>query len=501
MTDAPTATAAGSAPTAGGLKQKAFKSAVWTFVRIGTDQLFNFLLFAILARLLGPSAFGLFALAFVFTELGKTIISAGLVDAIVREPEITPELIDTVFWANFAVSVAVGAISIALAGPAARLLDEPQLEPLIQVLALLPLIVAAGSTHMALRLREFGHRTIAVRALFSGIVGGGAAIMAALGGWGVWAFVVQRFIVEIITALLAWRAYPWLPGRHFSIRRLRSIFSFSANMLLTQIMFLLLVRVQDLIIGYRSGAAAVGVYRTAWKTVEVIAQATIVPFSFISLPTLARLQHDSRAYEAAYRRLVLAGSLISFPAIVGFGVLSGDLIPLLYGPQWGESVPVAQVLAAMAAPFVLGYFATPTLAAGGHSGTVFKNSALQLLLTVALSWFAAPYGVVAVAAAYVLRAYVTTPVQLWDLQSHMGIGITQTLRSIAPPFLAACIMAAALLLLGGSVRAHLSPIAATLVLIGSGAVVYAAFSILFGGKDLRVQLASLKAMVAGRARA
>lgn len=478
-----------------GLKQKALKSAVWTFVRIGTDQFFNFLLFAILARLLGPAAFGLFALAFVFTELGKTVISAGLVDAVIREPEVTPELIDTVFWANLAVSIAVGTISIVLAGPVARLLGEPQLEPLIQILALVPLIVASGATHMALRLREFGHRTVAVRALVSGIIGGGVAVAAAMNGWGVWAFVVQRFVTEIATTLLAWRAYRWFPGRQFSLRRLRSIFSFSANMMLTQILFLLLVRVQDLIIGYRAGAAAVGVYRTAWKTVEVISQATIVPFSFVSLPTLARLQHDRTAYEKTYRRLVLAGSLFSFPAIIGFGVLAGDLIPLLYGPQWGQSVPVAHVLAAMVAPFALGYFATPTLAAGGHSGTVFKNAMLQLCVTLILSWFAAPMGVTAVAAAYVLRAYITTPIQLWALQKHMAISIWGTLKDIAAPFAAALVMAASLMLLGEPVRHHLRPLPATAVLVGLGALVYAAACLAIGGRDMRAQISSLRSMM------
>lgn len=40
------------------LKRKTFGSVAWTLVRIGTDQGFAFLVFALLARLLTPTTWG-----------------------------------------------------------------------------------------------------------------------------------------------------------------------------------------------------------------------------------------------------------------------------------------------------------------------------------------------------------------------------------------------------------------------------------------------------------
>jgi O-antigen/teichoic acid export membrane protein len=50
-------------------------------------------------------------------------------------------------------------------------------------------------------------------------------------------------------------------------------------MTVTSFLFIALVRVEDLIIGRLIGTAAVGVYRTAWRTVDLIAVGVFLPVS------------------------------------------------------------------------------------------------------------------------------------------------------------------------------------------------------------------------------
>ena len=49
--------------------------------------------------------------------------------------------------------------------------------PMMVVAALLP-VVASGATHMAVRLRQFGHKSMTIRSVLSGAIGGAAAIAA-----------------------------------------------------------------------------------------------------------------------------------------------------------------------------------------------------------------------------------------------------------------------------------------------------------------------------------
>lgn len=481
------------------LKHKAFGSAIWTFVRLGTDQLFNFILFALLARMLGPTAFGVFALAYLYAEVGKIITTAGLMDALIREPRITDRIRDSVFWANIGFATILALAGLVLADPIARVLDVPAVAPLIKVLGFMLPISAAGASHMSLRLREFGHKTVALRSIISGVVGGGAALLAAYLGWGVWAFVVQRFVFEVVGTILAWRAYPWIPGRQFSAHQLKALFAFSSNMLITQLLFMLLIRVQDVIVGKVIGSAAVGIYRTAWKMTEVIAQGTIQPFSTVALPTLSRLQHDPAGFDVAYRRLISTAAIFSLPALTGFGLVAGDAIVLLFGPQWTASVDVARVIAAMALPFTIGFFTSPALAALGRSGTISKLALVQVILTVSLSLLAAPHGLVAVAGAYVVRAYLTTPLQMYALQRVQGVSMLKTFKSIAPPFLASLVMGAAVLLMQMTLRDRIgSPLLALAVMVGTAALVYALALLAFGGAQMRGQIGQIKGFLRRR---
>ena len=480
------------------LKRKTAKSIVWTAVRLGSDYLFSFAIFAILARKLGPEAFGVFALAAAFAELVRALPTAGFTSALQRAREVSPRMADTVFWTSLAVA-SLGAAALALlAGPIGALVGEPAVAPLLVGLGLTLPISAAGGTHIALMLREFGHKAMASRSVASNLLGGAAGLAAAWSGWGAWTLVVQRGVTELVGMAMAWQAYPWWPGRAFSTGVLRELSGYSIAMTYTQVIYVALVRVQDVIIGRFIGTAAVGQYRTAWRTVDLVAQGVIVPFTQVALPTLGRLQDDPPAFRKAYLRITAVCSAVALPAIVGFAVLARDAIPLVFGPQWAPAAPVAQVLGLMAVPFTLNRFAAPALATLGRYGTLARLSSLQLALTVILSLAAAPYGIVAMAGAYVARAYLVLPLPQWAFKRHSGLEYGEVLRSIGPAFGTSTLMAAALVGLdaaaGDALRArNLFLVTA----IPAGALVYLAGLWLFARRFVVALVRDLKGLVAG----
>ncbi len=480
------------------LKEKTARSIIWTIVRAGSDYILSFAVFAVLARKLGPEAFGIFALAVAFAEFGKILPAAGLATAIQRVRKVTPAMADTVFWTSLAVALLAAGVLALLAGPIAGAFDEPAVAPLLMALGVILVISVGGAIHIALMLRAFGHRAMATRSVVSNLAGGTAALLAAGAGWGAWSLVVQRGVTEVAGTAMAWHAYPWMPGRRFSFDVLRELAGFSASLTLTQVLFVALVRVQDVIIGRVIGPAAVGVYRTAWRTVELTAQGVIMPFSQVSLPTLGRLQDDLPAFRKAYLRIIGVSAALAFPAIIGFAVLAPDAIPFIFGGQWEESARIAQLLGFMAVPFTLNRFAGPALATLGRSGVLAKIAVLQLALTVVMTLAAAPYGLLAIAGAYVLRAYLVLPIQMWTLKKYSGLGYGELLRSIAPPLFTALVMAGALLALDRLVGARWENRALYLLfMISAGVAVYAAFLLLFARAFVAQQIKDFKRLLPG----
>lgn len=484
-------------PRTADLKRKTATSILWTIVRTGSDYVLSFLVFAVLARKLGPEAFGVFALAAAFAEVVRVLPAAGFTSALQRAREIAPGMADTVFWASLAVASAGAALLALLARPIGALVGEPAVAPLLVGLGLTLPISAAGATHIALMLREFGHKAMASRSVVSNVLGGAAGLAAAWAGWGAWSLVVQRAVAELAGTAMAWQAHPWWPGGSFSLAVLRGLSGYSVTMTYTQLLFVALVRVQDVIIGRYIGTAAVGQYRTAWRTVDLIAQGVIMPFTQVALPTLGRLQDDLPAFRKAYLRITSVCSSVALPAIVGFAVLAPDAIPLVFGPQWRPAAPVAQVLGLMAVPFTLNRFAGPALATLGRYATLARLSSLQLALTVALSLAAAPYGLVAIAGAYVARAYLMLPLQLRAFKRYSGLGYGETLRSIAPPLAAATVMAGGLFAMetavGDTLRARNLYLATAILL---GVMLYVATLWLIARRFVLEQARDLRGLLA-----
>src|SRR5687768_2179700 len=107
------------------LRKKTRWSILWTVVRIASDQMFSFIVFVILARLLSPREIGTFAIAVAFTEVSRVIAIQGMVQNIPRAKKLTPELADTVFWTNLAMSVVVAFVVLGIAPIIMDVIDQP----------------------------------------------------------------------------------------------------------------------------------------------------------------------------------------------------------------------------------------------------------------------------------------------------------------------------------------------------------------------------------------
>ena len=455
-----------------GLRARSRSSIGWTVTRFLSDQIFSFVVFVILARLLTQADIGAFAVMAVTAEAFRIIATAGLVQTIARKSEITPAFLDTIYRSQQAFSFVSAFLIMALAQPIANWMGAPDIALPLAVMSLTLPISSFGATHMALRLREFGHRTTALRSVVGGLIGGTAAVAAALGGLGLWSLVIQRLVTEIVGLILSRASYDWKPGWQFDWVILRGNLVLNASLIYVQLAFLATVRVQEMAIGAGIGLAAVGVYRTAWRTVELIGRGAIQPFTQVAVQTLARVKDDPAELAHAYRWMISRASALSFPALVGFGALAPIAIPTVFGAKWTEAGQLAQIFAFMALPFTLNFFASPSLSVLGASRSLISLSTTQLVLGVILTLAALPFGLFAVAISYVGRAYLTLPMQIWLLRRASGIRPIDSLRAVGPPLVASSLMGVALAVAMRLLDGHLAGWQALLLLTAVGALFY-----------------------------
>lgn len=481
------------------LKRQALGAAFWQVVRTAGDQILRLALFVVMARILTPRDFGIFAVASIFAQYSQVLANAGFSEALVQAQDVDDEMKDTVFWAvaglTALVAGAVAAGSWLLTGIA----GVPEAQPFLLALAGCMMIGPLSAVHAAMSRREFKNKSLTGAELSASVLGGLVAIVGLHLGFGLWSLILQMLVGGLVVTVLTWRIYPWVPQVRFSRRRLRDTWRFSGNMLLARIMQMSVGRVQDLLAARFLGPAPLGQFRVAGRALEFMNNALIGPLSTAALPVLARLQDNEKAFHNAYGRMIALACLGCCPAAFGFAAVADDAVPMIFGERWLPAIPALQVLALLAPANALAYFSGPALSARGRPDVMVRVVLIQLIGTTIFSLAAVPYGIVALAAAYVLRSYLTLPLQLWMFSKATGMKSLTVLSKVAPSTLASLVMVVAIVM-ARSQLADWAPLYRLLALTALGGAVYAAVLALAFRPFVKDQLGGLRDIIRSRSK-
>src|SRR5690349_14438013 len=100
-------------------------------------------LIPVLARILGPKAFGLMSVAMSLVLFANMLSDAGMGAVIVRQSAPDRELESTIFWLAVLTGVLLAALVALAAWPLAIAFGQPGLRPVL--LALAPILAMSGS--------------------------------------------------------------------------------------------------------------------------------------------------------------------------------------------------------------------------------------------------------------------------------------------------------------------------------------------------------------------
>ncbi len=485
----PSAAAPDAAATRDDMAGRSVRAAGWVAVSAIGNVVLSFVVFLVLARLLDPSEFGLVAVAVVFIDILLIVTRGGLPDLVVQTDRLDDGFVDTAFWVALASGCLYGLALVALSWPIAWMLRIPELQPVLAALAATFVIAAAGVIHEARLQRLFGFRSLAIRALVANLIGGSVAIALALNGFGVWSLVIQRLLATGMTTLLTWAAFPWLPGWRFVRAHARRQLAFGSRVFSTQLLLTLSIRSQEVVAAYFLSTADIGLLRMAWRCIDLISQVAVIPLAAVALPTYARLQDRPRDLAAAFDGFVAMSAVLALPAFVGMAVVAPHLVPLLFGEQWRDAVPVLRILALLGPEFVATSMLWMIFTASDRTGTALVLSAAQFTITILASLVTAPFGLSALVVGHVLRAYLFSPVVVRAAGRFVPVGTLAVAASLAPILACSLAMGATVFLAQDRLYARLGDHAGLAAAIGLGILIYGILALLFLRAPLRRSVA------------
>ena len=456
----------------GSLGQAAVRGLAWTMLRSVSSRVVGSVVFIVLARLLDPKAFGTIALASVFVVLMSLLVESGFGEAVIQRKELTPSDLDTAFWANNATGVGLALLMTACAGLLSALFDQPELAPVLRVLSLAFVFAALSSVPQALLKRELAFQKLALRGLVATLAGGVVGVAMAFAGFGVWSLVGQLLANAVVGTAALWLACSWRPGRGVSRSSFGELFRFGANILGERIALFASRRSDDFLIGVVLGPVALGLYTAAYRILLLMTEVIIWTVEGVAFPLFSRLHGDAERTRRAFYTVTQTCFAVATPAFLTLAVLAPELTRVAFGPRWTGAIPVMQVLALVGIPHAMTYFNKAVVNAAGRPNLSLRVAILTGVVNVVGFVLVVRWGILAVAASYVVCGYLLAPVSVWSVTRVLDIEMKRYLRLFVAPLTSGLLMVLLLMVAKAALPDHLTGVALLAALLLLAVTVY-----------------------------
>lgn len=457
--------------------ESAKRGIAWTLSSNLLIQTISFAVGVVLARLVPPADFGVFAITGIFSGLAATISNMGLGSALVRRKEITEAHCRSMLAANLVSSGTIVLVLTLLAPWVGRYFKNPLATPVLMLVAWNFLINAVSSVSFSLSSRALRFRLIAQIEAIAAVVNGVIAMTLAYRGFGVWSIAWAGIAQSVTRAVLLLARAHWRPGLACDRAALGDLIGFGAGLSLNRLINYAAANVDYFVIGRRLGAADLGYYTRAYTLMTLpLTQLSRVMMQVL-FPAFSRIQDDNRRLIAGYSKVVMATSLASFPFLAGLFLVAAPFVHVVYGATWMPTVLPLQIMCVAGMMKSVSTFIGSVVNAKGQIGSEVRRQFVYLLLLVVGTYIGSSYGTAGVAVAVVAATFIMLVMMQTLLNSLTGMTWRQYLSALVPALGGVAVMSAVVIAFQLVTRRFLDPLSlATLAgAVGCGAAAYVLF--------------------------
>lgn len=442
-------------------------------------QLVTLASYIVLARLISPSEFGVFAAGSLFIGVAGMVSESGMLAVVVQRRDRVDEAASTAFVATILGGIALGLLALALA-PLIGMLFRSHEVTLVaaSMAAVVPLRQTMIVPEAILQRRFSFVRRVVVEPVFVSVFGI-TAILGGAAGYGVWALVIATYAAVTVQVVLSWAFVHWRPRLSLvSFAMWRELARFGRHVVASEALIVAQTESLTLLIGRFLGTASLGQYAYALRIARQPMWLITVPTSYVLLPALSRISHDPVRFRNATLRTVRISGAFALPIGLITLPLGTATVVVLFGDTW---LAAGRAVAAMFGLAVGGAGVSVAsevwkAAAQPHwlARTQALGTTLALVFTVALLHF----GLTAVAFGLSGAALCTGVYALWGVARVLDVRGREVFSQLGVAVVASSVMALAV----WGLEQLIDPIKAGTVwgllglatLAASGAVIYLA---------------------------
>jgi polysaccharide transporter, PST family len=291
----------------------------------------------VLARLLSPQDFGVVAMVTTFSLLLVNFGLNGFTEAVVQREEINHFLVSNLFWINVGFGVLLTAGFAASGTLLAKFYQNPRVVPVSVGVSATILVTSTSVQHIALLKRAMRFSALSVNDIIARFAGVGVAVILGLAGCGYWALIAGVIAQPLSQSIGAFFLCRWRPGRPRRVPGTASMVRFAMNIYGRFTMNYFARNLDNLLVGWRFNAQALGFYKKAYDLFALPAAQLVSPLTSVAVSALSKLKPDSEQYKRYLLNALAVTALVGMGLGATLTLVGADVIRLLLGPGWEEA--------------------------------------------------------------------------------------------------------------------------------------------------------------------
>ena len=405
------------------IARRAFGGVVSLVARDVAIKVLAFVGWVVLARLLDPETFGLFAIASFVLSIFAMFSQLGLGAAVVRDREdLARSRLDALFTMQLVAVACLAGLMLLLAPQVAGWAGSEGAGWLTVALAGALVLLSMRSVPTAVQERKLAYGAPVLADLVSQVCYWLVAIGMAWLGWGVWSAVVAVVLSSALGTAALMSRTRWRPTLNWDWRGLRGDTVFGLMYASQALSHSLKYATLPVVGGAAFGGTAVGYLTWAHQIAALPGQLSHL-VGRVNYPALAQLQEEREEFARLAAASLKWTCKLLFPVFALLVGLAPQVTEHIYGAKWlPASGALAILSASMALSAAVGVLIPALYSLGrGSVGTALSLGWVALTWVLAGVLAVAGMGFEAVAWAYLFAGGVALIATLYAVR-HLGIG-------------------------------------------------------------------------------
>ncbi|MCP3423020.1 oligosaccharide flippase family protein [Nocardioides pinisoli] len=352
----------------------------WSLLSTVLLRVGNLAVSVLVARLVAPETYGVFAVALTVWMLLSALSEFGLGADLVRAQD-PARRAPTVATLGAVIGLVAAAAMAVTAGEVAAAFGSPESTDALRVMSLVPALFGLTIVPAALLQRAYRQRALFGVYAAGLVASAGCTVSLILLGAGATALAWGQVAGQAVMLVALHVAASHRPRFGLDGRLARESLSFSIPLAVANLVSWTLITVDNLIVSRELGIVALGLYVLAFNVSSWPMSAVGQAVRVVALPAFAETESARERNEGLLRS---TGLLVMVAAAMGVGLatMATSVVTLLYGERWTAAAGALVGLAVFGASRVLLDLVATFLIAAGETRAVLLVQLLWLACMV-----------------------------------------------------------------------------------------------------------------------